>query len=373
MACNGFCFRGKRMCKVLTVLLAVWLCGCQSAGAADCRRVADEPFIRINSEALRTFQRYQLTRVKIFDLLKSVAQVETSGCWAGISDNFDKQLISAGVLQWNYGQNSVQVLLRNFKRSMGAQFQPFLNAHMPLFGSAVFSDRCLRDKAEGQPHPCQTDFLDPADPQQKKLRAGLAAEFKVLFERDEMIQLQMDRVMATMEKTLDFSRRLFGDEFVSEKSFHWMLDIIVQQGGFDNLEAFKNDAARAWAYARSAGSEHQRMTATGILVWYAGHALSPDQGGLDCDWRYNIEKWSKLVASGSLDDEKFKLLLMSWMRARTASGENGRWQALAFQRRAKIGLGLGSVAGSSVHRDNHYGCVMPKPEDMAAILKVVSQ
>src|SRR5205823_4849617 len=153
-----------------------------------------------------------------------------------------------------------------------------------------------------------------------------------------------------------------GENLVSEKNFHWMFDIIVQQGGFENLEGFKRDVDRAWAYVKSKGADHRRMTARGILLWYAGHAASPDQGGLDCDWRYNIEKWSELIASDSLDDEKFRLFLMSWMRARTAAGETGRWQALAFQRRAKLALGVGSVAHAAVQGDNSHECAKPEPK-----------
>ena len=330
--------------------------------------MADEPFIRINPESLRTFQRSNLNRDTIFTLLKSVAQVETSGCWAGVSDNFDKQLISSGVLQWNYGQSSIQDLLVGFRRSMGTQFSAFVTTTMPRFGRLVFSDRCLGLTPRGEAHACSADFLDPADQDKKKLRNGLTEEMTALFEHNEMIQIQMDRVMAVMEKTLDFSKRLFGEQFVNERNFHWMLDIIVQQGGFDELEKFKEASDHGWAYATSRDLAHKKMTARGILIWYAGHATSPHQGGLDCDWRYNIEKWAALIKSDQLDDDRFRLFLMSWVRARTASGENGRWQALAFERRAKIGLGIGSVGGSSAQRNNNYDCKMPTPSDMAAMM-----
>jgi hypothetical protein len=348
------------------------LFGCNPIQAANCRLVEDESFIQINKESLRVFEKAGLTRNTIFDLLKSIAMVETSGCWAGISQNFDGQLISAGVLQWNYGQNSIQPALKRFKQSMGEQLPAFVAAQMPMYGSVVLSDRCLANTVGKQPHICQANFLDSSDEHGQKIIPALLNELTVLFEKNEMIQIQMDLVMAVMEKSLDFSKRLFGNDFVSQNNFHWMLDIIVQQGGFDNLESFKNDVDRAWARSTSRGPQFRQMTAKGILVWYAGHSISPDQGGLDCDWRYNIEKWSKMIASNAMDDEKFRLFLMSWMRARTASGESGRWQALSFQRRAKIGVGIGSVGHSSAQRDNNYDCIMPVPEDIASMLNTLS-
>ena len=36
---------------------------------------------------------------------------------------------------------------------------------------------------------------------------------------------------------------------------------------------------------------------------------------------------------------------LTFLRSRTAIGNSGRWQALAFERRAKIVLGVGSVSG----------------------------
>ena len=262
--------RGRVLLFVIVSLMSTGV-----AEAAECRRVADAPFIKIDPKALRPFQEVKLDRAYIFKLGQSVAQVETSGCWAGTSDNFDGQLISAGVLQWNYGQNSVQPLLKNFKTGRGALFPRFIQENMPQFGDLVFSPRCLSDrpkpvKGEAQPHPCQNDFLDPADNDGKRLKPELKAEFTKLFESDGMIQIQMDFVMQQMSKTLDFAERMFGKDAVSPKNFHWMFDIIVQQGEFPSLEAFKKNFARAWAYARTQDNAHQKMTAKGILLWYAG-------------------------------------------------------------------------------------------------------
>jgi len=41
------------------------------------------------------------------------------------------------------------------------------------------------------------------------------------------------------------------------------------------------------------------------------------------------------------------MLHLTFLRSRTAIGNSGRWQALTFERRAKIILGVGSVSGKA--------------------------
>jgi hypothetical protein len=333
---------------------------------ANCRKVVDEPFIEISKDSLRLLGQAALTRQLIFQRLADVAKVETGGCWNGVSDNFDKQLISIGIYQWNYGKNSAQPLLKKFRQKMGPNLKNYIQDKMPTFGTKVFSDLCLRNTLEAQRHVCEPEFLDANG---KSLKHGLADELAAMLSSNEMVQVQMDFAIAEMEKTLDFAYRLFGKDGVSAKKYHWILDVIVHQGGFKELEAFKRDVNRALSNGLGKGGDYRLMTVKGILAWYAGLAASPDQDGLDCDWRYNVERWSSFIESEKFDDERFRLLVMSWMRARTANGENGRWQALAFERRAKIALDVGSVAGSSISKDNHYECVKPYPKDFPEILK----
>ena len=64
----------------LAVLAAFVSCVFHDAHAAGCRKVADEQFIQINSASLELFKKAGLSRETIFELLKSIAEVETSGC-----------------------------------------------------------------------------------------------------------------------------------------------------------------------------------------------------------------------------------------------------------------------------------------------------
>jgi len=195
---------------------------------------------------------------------------------------------------------------------------------------------------------------------------------KWIFETDAMLQVQADTAFGLMDKSIDFIQRLFDKTQVTDREFHFVFDTIVHAGGFGELESFKADAARGFRNGLADGEKSKRAAMKGILLWYAGHAFSPDQDGIKCDWRYNLERWGERVANGTVSDIEYKLFMMSWLRARYTSGQRGRWQALAFQRRAKIALNDGSVAHRSVTRDNNYPCEKPTPEQFASVVERIS-
>ena len=67
---------------------------------------------------------------------------ETMGCWAMPVGNFDSQLISVGMSQWNYGTGSLQPVLTQWRESFGSRrrFREALAALAPdLWGAALFA------------------------------------------------------------------------------------------------------------------------------------------------------------------------------------------------------------------------------------------
>src|SRR5262245_13799515 len=97
-----------------------------ASARADCRFVEYSDRIGIDASSLTDLGQIGLNRRKIFDAIKAVSIPETSGCWAGATGNFDDQIVSAGVLQWNYGQNSLQPKMKAFRAEMGSQFPVFV-------------------------------------------------------------------------------------------------------------------------------------------------------------------------------------------------------------------------------------------------------
>lgn len=302
---------------------------------ADCLKVAPSEKIVIDPNALKNLSAINLDRNALFEAVKNVAVPETSGCWAGATGNFDGQLISLGVMQWNYGQGSLQPKLRAFQTQMGALFPDWVTRSMPQYGKLIFSNGCLRQQITTD---CQNAILamQPGD----KLNASAQAELNALFESTTMIQIQMDGFVALVESVKDDLLRMFGKAGVSPLRIKWAIDTKVQQGTFPgnaDIVRVRNDWTKLSPEQR--GQKLHRL-----IQWYEGLSNSIDQDGVKADWNWNVQVWNQKIATG-LKDEQEDLLNLTFLRSRTAVGESGRWQALTFERRAKIIFGVGSLYG----------------------------
>ena len=209
---------------------------------------------------------------------------------------------------------------------------------MPSYGRLIFSDGCLREKITSD---CREAIL--ALQKNGELQPPLRSEFNALFESDEMIQIQMDRFVALLESVKDDLLRMFGNKTLTVRKIKWAVDTKVQQGGFPGNE----DIARvrtSWAQVKP---EDKTNKLRRIVQWYEAMCNAVDQDGIKKDWQWNVEKWRQKI-SGGLTDEQIDLINLTFLRSRTSVGESGRWQALTFQRRAKIILGIGSIGGNRV-------------------------
>jgi hypothetical protein len=310
-----------------------------SAQAAGCRKVGPSDKISINSVSQAKLAKIGITRDLIFKALQDVSIPETSGCWAGTTGNFDGQIISAGVLQWNYGQGSLQpalIAFRNQFATTGA-YKDELTRLMPTYGNLIFSSGCLRRDITDD---CKGQILGHQD-SGGKLQLPFKSEFDALFESDAMLQVQTDRFVKLLESVSDDLQRLFPKQLASVRRIKWAIDTKVQQGGFPG----DNDVARIRAEWRDLDSQKRQSKLHSLIKWYEGLSNSPDQAGASrvAD---NIKVWNDKISSNQLTDEQLDLLQLTFLRSRTAQGESGRWQALTFQRRATIIFGAGCVAGN---------------------------
>jgi hypothetical protein len=329
-----------------------------STRAADCRKI--EPSkeivarkaIAIDRRELKQLQSMRMTSEKIFDAMKFVSIPETNGCWSGASGNFDNQIISIGILQWNYGKNSLQPLLLSYRNGFRSAsiFDQEIRKLMPAYGKLIFSRGCLRYRPEE--HSPESDITDEcrtsilALQHNNTLNAAFKQELDALFESDAMIQVQADKFIALLESVQDdldriFPERLFPIDHLTDRRIKWAIDTKVQQGYFPGDVDIKR-VREIWS---KLSRQEKRAKLRSLLLWYEGLSNSADQGGVRLDWNWNVDKWRKLLDSNGWDEEQADLLNLTFLRSRIAGTQSGYWQANAFQRRATIIFGVGSIGG----------------------------
>jgi hypothetical protein len=328
--------------KITLIFLGVLTTGILTTGsdalAEGCRKVGPVDGVTINPQALKALGAIKIDRGKIFEALKDVSIPETSGCWSGASGNFDGQIVSVGTLQWNYGQNSLQPVLRKYQSHFGSftAFQKEVSRLMPTYSKLVFSSGCIRTNITDD---CKNAIL--AAQENGKLDDAFKNEWDGLFESDQMIQIQTDVFVALLQSVQDDLLRLFPNQEATSRRIKWAIDTKVQQGQFPGDADVKRVRDR-W---QGLDDNQKRDSLKGLVMWYHGLSASADQGGVRLDWNRNVEVWNRKIDAGAFNQEQADLLYLSFLKSRIAQGQSGYWQALTFQRRLKIILGAGCVGG----------------------------
>jgi hypothetical protein len=314
--------------------------------ARTCRRVGDVPsragiaqFIRIDPEAAARLTDIGLDRAGIFSSMAETSIPETMGCWAMPVGNFDSQLISVGMSQWNYGTGSLQPVLERWRDGFGSRrrFRRALAALAPTYGPLLFSRDCLAVPVRA---PCRAGILSGHDAE-GRLDPVLAAELTAIFESDAMLQVQADAYVRRLLFVRGELMRVFPSGPIGMRKVRWAIDTIVQQRELPPDE----DIARLRRRLAAMPPAERWPRLRAIFAWYEAIARTIDQDGIARDYAWNVEQWACMIDWGLIDPEQYELLHLTFLRSRTAVGNSGRWQALTFSRRAKIILGVGSVSG----------------------------
>jgi hypothetical protein len=305
--------------------------------AATCRRVGDEAFIRIAAEDAAKLAGIGLDRAAIFERMHETSVPETMGCWAMPAGNFDSQLVSVGMSQWNFGTGSLQPVLKAWRKGLGGRFRRTRRALAPVYGKLLFSQGCLAVPVREK---CRGGIL-AAEDAQGRLGAVLQGELTAIFESDAMLQVQTDAYVALLELVRGDLLRVFPSGAMTMRKVRWAVDTRVQQGFLPADE----DVARLRAKLAAMPEAERWDRLRAILGWYRGLSESIDQDGVKRDYAWNLAEWGCMIDKGRIDAEQYELLSLTFLRSRTAIGNSGRWQALTFSRRAKIILGIGSVSG----------------------------
>ena len=314
--------------------------------ALTCRKVGDVPsrtgaaqFIRIDPAAAGELAQIGLDRAAIFDLMAETSIPETMGCWAMPVGNFDSQLISVGMSQWNYGTGSLQPVLEQWRAGFGSRrrFRRALAALAPNYGRLLFSRDCLKVPVRA---PCRAGILAAHDAA-GRLDPILAAELTAIFESDAMLQVQADAYVRLLLFVRAELMRVFPTGPITMRKVRWAIDTIVQQSRLPADE----DIARLRGKLAAMPEAERWPRLRAIFAWYEALSRTIDQDGIARDFAWNVEQWGCMIDRGLIDPEQYELLHLTFLRSRTATGNSGRWQALTFSRRGKIILGVGSVSG----------------------------
>jgi hypothetical protein len=304
-----------------------------------CRRVADTPGIRIDPAAATRLAEIGLDRAGVFARMAETSVPETMGCWAMPTGNFDSQLISVGMAQWNLGTGSLQPVLAAWREQFRHRrdFKRARKALAPTYGKLLISKQCLAVPIADK---CRAAIL-AAEDVKGKLDPVLAAELTALFESDAMLQVQTDFYVALLDKVRLDLLRVFPNGPMTLRKVRWAIDTRVQQGFLPGDE----DIARLRVKLAAMPEADRWPRLRAIVDWYGALARTIDEDGIQRDWQWNVAAWNCLIDAGRIDPEQYELMSLTFLRSRTAIGNSGRWQALAFERRAKIVLGVGSVSG----------------------------
>ena len=314
--------------------------------ARSCRRVGDVPsregiphFIHIDPAAAAQLAGIGLDRAAIFDRMAETAIPETMGCWAMPTGNFDSQLVSVGMSQWNYGTGSLQPVLAAWRDGFHSRgrFRQALAALAPTYGAVLFTRDCLAVPVRA---PCRAGILAAQDAD-GRLNPTMTAELTALFESDAMLQVQADFYVRLLLFVRAELLRVFPNEPITMRKVRWAIDTIVQQTRLPPDE----DVARLRARLAAMPPTERWPRLRAIFAWYEALARTIDQDGIARDHEWNFEQWTCLIDWGLIDPEQYELLHLTFLRSRTATGNSGRWQALTFSRRGRIILGVGSVGG----------------------------
>jgi hypothetical protein len=316
---------------------------------AACLPVQDDPAIVLTEAQTASLAEIGFARKDLFEALAATAEFETIGCWAGPVGNFDAQTLSVGVLQWNYGQNSLQPLMNAFRTSLVAPeaFATEVATIMPQYGQVAFGEACL---AMPLTSSCKDSILAAHDAS-GKLSPAIASEYEALFNSQRMRQVQVDAFVSFLAGLKPKLTLAFGAAPTALQT-RWGIDLAIQQGYVrvsDPLtridqSAFinPNDAATIRRLAGELTPTMRRNRMLSAIRWYSGLCGGIYQGVVAEQCNYNIKHWCAVVVHG-VSDEQFDLFNLTFVRSRIATGQSGRWQANAFARRTKIVLGTGQV------------------------------
>jgi len=143
-------------------------------------------------------------------------------CFCGVSGDFDGQGISFGVLQWNFGQGSLQALLKEMISEHPDVAQQIFGVHVGALQEALgASHEDLMNFARSVQHPVKHTVNEPWRGYARAL--GRTPEFQ---------RIQVKYANGNFQQALALCRQF---ELWSERAVALMFDIVTQNGSIKSV------------------------------------------------------------------------------------------------------------------------------------------
>jgi peptidoglycan hydrolase-like protein with peptidoglycan-binding domain len=143
-------------------------------------------------------------------------------CFTGLGGDFDGQGISFGVLQWNFGQGTLQPLLGDILEKQPRIVKNIFQTNYSIFKQALESDKEeLMAFARSIQHPVQHYVYEP-----------WRGMFKALGRTEEFQKIQVKYADKLFRKAVDLCAEY---DLWSERALTLMFDIQVQNGNIGTL------------------------------------------------------------------------------------------------------------------------------------------
>jgi hypothetical protein len=227
--------------------------------------------------------------------------------YSGISDNFDAQGISVGILQQNIGRGSLQPLLKKMDQE-----------HPEVLKKVFGKDYESLHQMLGESHESQMLWAKQI---QKPGKDGVnpwsrwKKEFQALGRTSEYQQIQIGAAQNVYSKALRLSKQ-FG--LKSERGVAFMFDIVTQNGGIEK---------------------------PGLHI------------GKD------ILKDIEALKKSGKDSEEARMIIIAEHRADAC---NPRWRSDVLKRKTTIAKGHGVVHGERIDLDQQFGITLKSAQELVA-------
>ncbi len=170
--------------------------------------------------------------------------------------------------------------------------------------------------------------------------ADFKSELEALFDSAEMRQIQVDRFGRALTSVLDDMDRVFKTHYAAWQ-IAWAMDLKTQQGRFPKDSSIRQVREEIRKSEVPVRKEHLMR----FINWYESESRSPYAIGVKGDWDYNTKTWRHEVMADFVGPDREEVLHFTWLVSHTAANKDGAYQADAFERRATIAFGKGSVHG----------------------------
>ncbi|MGH6891980.1 MAG: hypothetical protein ACREEP_06960 [Dongiaceae bacterium] len=243
--------------------------------------------------------------------------------YLGVSGDFDGMGISCGALQWNIGQGSLQPMIKKVGKAHVTATMPTLGEGLwaACNGSVVAGLKVVRGWQNGA-----------------KLKPEAKAELRAFMGSPEMRAQQnerIDRKAATaFALASQWAANLPGGT-PSKRSFCWFFDIVTQNGSLEDVTF--NEVTEFL-------EQNKPDKADDLICDFLGGQTGDSSHVKDA--RKNADLWRNKA-----DGAKLELLVMSYLRSKTASP---KWRHVVLNRKGTIAMGSGWV-NSTKHDFSAHG------------------